>query len=60
MTDIGLAEIAIVLVAVAPLFLLSVVVLAILSGMRNASRRRGDQLDRIERRLDEIEERLGR
>jgi hypothetical protein len=60
MPNIGLAELAIILVALAPLILLTVIAVAILSGKRNASRRRGDQLDRIERRLIELEERIER
>jgi hypothetical protein len=60
MARIGLAELAIILVALAPLILLTVIAVAILSGMRNTSRRRGDQLDRIEQRLIELEERIER
>jgi hypothetical protein len=60
MPSIGLAELAIILVALAPLILLTVIAVAILSGMRNTSRRRGDQLDRIEQRLIELEERIER
>jgi hypothetical protein len=55
MPDIGLAELIIVLVELALAALIVAVPFAILRQLR----RRGDQLDRIERRLDDLDRRGG-